>query len=155
MGCSQSGQIPNSASLSVGMRLWGCGGCSFGGGTAGPRGEAERARAGEEGENHHSRNLMKKIAVGRRTLSASRRSRGEVNSRRRTRCNRFRRICDVPFLLAARLARRCGYDHQPILTTREKKLPTRSSKPRRRRSTPIQANHGRWKGVRSNKYRIL
>lgn len=46
----------------------------------GPSGEDEsvRERAGEEGEYHHSRNLMKKIVVGRRSLRESRRKRGEL-----------------------------------------------------------------------------
>lgn len=35
-----------------------------GGGTAGPKGDVERERAGDPGEYHHSKNLMKKIAVG-------------------------------------------------------------------------------------------
>jgi hypothetical protein len=50
---------------------------------AGPRGEVERTRAGDDGEYHHSRNLMKKIAVGSSSLRESRRSRGDVKRRRR------------------------------------------------------------------------
>ena len=55
---------------------------------AGPRGDVERTRAGDEGEYHHSRNLIKKMAVGRRILSESRTSLGEARRRRRnTRIN--------------------------------------------------------------------
>lgn len=50
---------------------------------AGPEGERERERAGEEGEYHHSRNLMKKMAVGRRTFKEERRRRGEERRRAR------------------------------------------------------------------------
>ena len=49
---------------------------------AGLRGDVDSARAGEEGEYHHSRNLMKKMAVGRRSLRESRKRRGEVSNRR-------------------------------------------------------------------------
>lgn len=45
-------------------------------------GGAERARAGEEGEYHHSRNLMKNIERGRRTRRESRTRRGDALSRR-------------------------------------------------------------------------
>ena len=41
---------------------------------AGPAGDVESDRAGEEGEYHHSRNLKKKMAVGRITLSESNKS---------------------------------------------------------------------------------
>jgi hypothetical protein len=51
---------------------------------AGPSGDVERTRAGDEGEYHHSRNLMKNMAVGRRNLSESRTSRGDVKRRRRS-----------------------------------------------------------------------
>ena len=63
-----------------------------GGGIAGPRGDVERTRAGDDGEYHHSRNLMKNMAVGRRSLSESRTSRGEVRRRRRS-----TRISPPPF----------------------------------------------------------
>jgi hypothetical protein len=63
---------------------FGCGGSKRGGGTAGPRGDVEMTRAGDDGEYHHSRNLMKNMAVGSRTLSESRTSRGEVKRRRRS-----------------------------------------------------------------------
>lgn len=45
-----------------------------------PNGEDEsaRERAGEEGEYHHSRNLMKKIVVGSRSLRESRSKRGDL-----------------------------------------------------------------------------
>lgn len=45
---------------------------------AGPEGDLDKARAGEEGEYHHSKNLMKKMAVGNRILREFRRSRGNV-----------------------------------------------------------------------------
>lgn len=62
----------------------GCGESSRGGGTAGPWGEVDSERAGEEGEYHHSKNLMKNIAVGSRTFSESSNIRGEdANARRR------------------------------------------------------------------------
>jgi hypothetical protein len=50
---------------------------------AGPSGDVERARAGDDGEYHHSRNLMKNMAVGSSNLSESRTSRGEAKMRRR------------------------------------------------------------------------
>jgi hypothetical protein len=54
-----------------------------GGGTAGPSGEVENERAGEPGEYHHSRNFMKKMAVGSRSLRDSNKACGEAKSRRR------------------------------------------------------------------------
>jgi hypothetical protein len=52
---------------------------------AGPRGDMDNDRAGEPGEYHHSRNLMKKMAVGRRSLKESSSNWGDRNrSRRRT-----------------------------------------------------------------------
>ncbi len=63
---------------------FGCGASKRGGGTAGPRGDVDRTRAGDDGEYHHSRNLMKNMAVGSRILSESRTSRGEVKRRRRS-----------------------------------------------------------------------
>lgn len=50
-----------------------------GGGTAGPSGDVFKDRAGELGEYHHSRNLIKKIAVGRRSRRESSRRRGELD----------------------------------------------------------------------------
>jgi hypothetical protein len=50
---------------------------------AGPSGDVERARAGDDGEYHHSRNLMKNMAVGSSNLRESRTSRGEAKMRRR------------------------------------------------------------------------
>jgi hypothetical protein len=57
------------------------------------------ARAGEEGEYHHSRNLIKKMAVGRATFKESRRRRGVDKMARR-------RIANKP--AGGRLAR--GFD---------------------------------------------
>lgn len=56
-----------------------------GGGIAGPSGEAFNERAGELGEYHHSRNLMKNMAVGRRSRreSSSRRGEEDRNWRKR------------------------------------------------------------------------
>jgi hypothetical protein len=51
-----------------------------GGGIAGPRGDTDRDLAGEPGEYHHSKNLMKNIAVGRRSLSESSNVRGDLAS---------------------------------------------------------------------------
>jgi hypothetical protein len=48
-----------------------------GGGIAGPSGEVLSERAGELGEYHHSRNLTKNIAVGKRSLRESSNKRGE------------------------------------------------------------------------------
>ena len=50
---------------------------------AGPSGDVERTREGDDGEYHHSRNLMKNMAVGSSNLSESRSSRGEAKRRRR------------------------------------------------------------------------
>ena len=47
---------------------------------AGPEGDMESDRAGEEGEYHHSKNLKKKIAVGRITLSESSKNWGDEKS---------------------------------------------------------------------------
>jgi hypothetical protein len=58
---------------SIGIPL-GCGGSILGGGMAGPSGGVVSERAGEPGEYHHSRNLMKKIAVGRRSRRESKSS---------------------------------------------------------------------------------
>lgn len=54
-----------------------------GGGTTGPVGVAESARAGEPGAYHHSRNLTKNIAVGRSNRRESSSSLGEVRISRR------------------------------------------------------------------------
>lgn len=56
---------------------FGCGVSILGGGTAGPRGDVVRERAGEPGEYHHSKNLMKNIAVGRSKRSESNTSCGD------------------------------------------------------------------------------
>lgn len=53
-----------------------------GGGTRGALSGAERARAGEPGEYHHSRNLMKNIAVGSNTRSELRRVLGAERTTR-------------------------------------------------------------------------
>ena len=50
---------------------------------AGPAGDVESDRAGDEGEYHHSRNLKKKIAVGRITLSESNKNWGDEKTRLR------------------------------------------------------------------------
>ena len=60
----------------------GCGGRSRGGGTDGPVGARDRERAGEDGENHHSRNLMKNMENGKRYLRESSKIRGDLKSRR-------------------------------------------------------------------------
>lgn len=38
---------------------------------AGPKGDIDNDRAGEPGEYHHSKNLMKKMAVGKSSLKES------------------------------------------------------------------------------------
>lgn len=53
----------------------------------GPSGDVDRARAGDEGEYHHSRNLMKKMIVGRMTLKDSTTRRGDLDSTRRKAAN--------------------------------------------------------------------
>lgn len=50
---------------------------------AGPAGDVESDRAGDEGEYHHSRNLKKKIAVGRITLSESNKNWGDEKTKLR------------------------------------------------------------------------
>lgn len=50
----------------------------LGGGIAGPCGEVDRARAGDPGEYHHSKNLIKNIAVGSNRRRESNRRRGEL-----------------------------------------------------------------------------
>lgn len=48
-----------------------------GAGTAGPAGELDNERAGDPGEYHHSKNLIKKIVVGNKNLKESKMARGE------------------------------------------------------------------------------
>lgn len=66
----------------------GCGGSIRGGGTAGPRGDTESVLAGDDGEYHHSKNLMKKMAVGSRIFKLSSKSRGDDMNNRRSRANK-------------------------------------------------------------------
>ena len=63
-----------------------------GAGTAGPSGDEESDLVGDEGEYHHSRNLMKKTAVGRSRRRESSRRWGErvVRWRRKARMPGFR-----------------------------------------------------------------
>ena len=107
---------------------------------AGPAGDAESDRAGEEGEYHHSKNLKKKMAVGRITLSESNKNWGDEKTKLRKN--------------ALNPAACCLTDEdavEPILRCQEISgiassfpiLRTKSSAPSRRRSTPIQDNHGR------------
>ena len=63
MGAIQIAHIPYPTSIGIPR---GCGGSILGGGTAGGRGDIIKERAGDVGEYHHSRNLMKKMEVGRR-----------------------------------------------------------------------------------------
>ena len=56
----------------------GWGSSILGGGTTGPWIGFATERAGDDGEYHHSRNLIKKIAVGSRTFNDSRSSRGDL-----------------------------------------------------------------------------
>lgn len=51
---------------------------------AGPKGDIDNDRAGEPGEYHHSRNLMKKIAVGKRSLKESSNNCGDRSRSPRT-----------------------------------------------------------------------
>jgi hypothetical protein len=50
----------------------------LGGGIASPFGGAEKERAGDPGEYHHSRNFTKNMAVGRSRRRESNISRGEL-----------------------------------------------------------------------------
>lgn len=59
-----------------------------GGGTGGPCGDTAKVLAGDEGEYHHSKNLMKKMAVGRRILRLSNSRRGDVISNLRSFANK-------------------------------------------------------------------
>lgn len=77
-----------------------------GGGIAGPRGDAFKDRAGELGEYHHSRNLMKKIAVGRRRRRESSKRRGEADKTWRSRATRPSFWVGESFFWPARLAAR-------------------------------------------------
>jgi hypothetical protein len=54
----------------------------LGGGGAGPSAGLASREAGEAGEYHHSRNLMKNMVVGRRNLSELSKKRGEERMRR-------------------------------------------------------------------------
>lgn len=87
---------------------FGWGGSILGGGTAGPSGDFMRDRAGDPGEYHHSRNLRKNMAVGKRRRRESKTSRGEES-----RSFRIRERILLCVLLgvggAVRLACRCAY----------------------------------------------
>ena len=48
---------------------------------AGPAGDVESDRAGDEGEYHHSKNFKKKMVVGRITLSESNNNWGDERTR--------------------------------------------------------------------------
>ena len=63
----------------------------------GPLGGAERARAGEEGEYHHSRNLMKNIERGSKMRRESRTRRGDDLRRRVRRSLRLAGGCNAGF----------------------------------------------------------
>ena len=107
---------------------------------AGPEGDVESDRAGEEGEYHHSRNFKKNMAVGRITLSESNTSWGEEKAILRKNVLKPA-VCFLTDVEAVELIRRWGKisgtaGHFPIRRTK-------SSAPSRRRSTPIHANHGR------------
>jgi hypothetical protein len=75
IGFRQIGHSP----YRVGSTLspFGCGRIISGGGISGLEGPAESAFAGDEGEYHHSRNLMKNIDMGNSTLSESKSSAGD------------------------------------------------------------------------------
>jgi len=94
-----------------------------GGGTAGPSGDVDSDRAGDDGEYHHSRNLIKNIAVGKKTFKLSRMRYGDLRR-------------NLPRLdpegLDGVAARRSVWLAALI-----------SSMLNRRRSTPIQDSHGR------------
>lgn len=85
----------------------GCGGKRRGGGIGGPFGGAFSDRAGEDGEYHQSRNLMKNMDIGKRVLRESSTARGEDRSERRkaARSELFWRGGEVPRLAFASIAR--------------------------------------------------
>ena len=67
----------------------------------------DRDRAGEDGEYHHSRNLMKKMAVGSNTFRLSSRRRGDEMRRRRSFASSPSGSLAVGFIWAVSLAARC------------------------------------------------
>lgn len=83
-----------------------------GGGMAGPSGDVASERAGESGEYHHSRNLMKKMAVGRRNRRESSRRRGEEERSWRSRVLILSPWLEEGAFWAARLAARCQTIYQ-------------------------------------------
>lgn len=114
----------------------------------GPLGGTVRARAGEEGEYHHSRNLMKNIERGRRTRRESRTRRGDDLRRRVSRSLRLVGGPDDGFAAwdsgSSNSERNREAERHTSITTRARRI-----------SRPIQASHGRWKGDLSNKYATL
>lgn len=64
----------------------GCGKIIWGGGIEGLEGPPESARAGEEGEYHHSKNLIKNIDRGRSTLRESKSNAGDERMSARSLC---------------------------------------------------------------------
>lgn len=107
---------------------------------AGPAGDVESDRAGDEGEYHHSRNLKKKMAVGRITLSESNKSWGDEKTKLRKNVLNPAACC-LTDEDAVELILRC---REISWITSSFYIPhTRSSAPSRRRSTPIQDSHGR------------
>lgn len=87
IGVRHSGHSPYR--LGSTARPFRCGGKSLGGGIGGPVGAEDSAFAGDAGEYHHSRNLMKKMDMGRRTRRESSRSRGDARRIRTSRSRRF------------------------------------------------------------------
>ncbi len=85
-----------------------------GGGMAGPSGDVVNERAGESGEYHHSKNLMKNMAVGRRNRSESSRRRGEEESSWRSRVPTPSFWACSGAFWAARLAARWWTVHQEV-----------------------------------------
>lgn len=85
----------------------GCGRSILGGGIAGPWGEVDNERAGDPGEYHHSRNLMKNIAVGNSRRRESSNRRGEASISRRNWASKLFSVSGDILFWAARLAARC------------------------------------------------
>lgn len=79
----------------------------------GPVGVADTVRAGDEGEYHHSKNLMKNIAVGSNTFSESSKRRGERNMSRRSVVSRETGAFGELLLLVACCRERCVEEVSP------------------------------------------
>jgi hypothetical protein len=105
---------------------------------AGPKGDIDNDRAGEPGEYHHSKNLIKKIAVGNRSLNESSNNCGDRSRSLRTKAKNpfFLRGIAGGFTCASCQDGECNVTNWNVRLTKSSMLSLL-------RSTPTQASHGR------------